>query len=73
MTRLMSGMSFLQVKSSMTIKGKLRQVRSTICVNRRDIAQARLEAVARADNPYSLVSIFGRDTWPSKPAGRSIT
>jgi hypothetical protein len=42
------------------MKEKLRQVRGAICKNRRDIASTRLEAVARADNPYSLISIFGR-------------
>jgi archaellin len=47
-TRLESGMSFLQVKASMTMKEKLRQVRSAIYVNR--IAHTRLEAVAGADN-----------------------
>jgi hypothetical protein len=33
MTRLESGMSFIQVKASMTMREKLRQVRSTICIN----------------------------------------
>jgi ribosomal protein L24 len=33
MTRLESGMSFIQVKASMTMREKLRQVRSTICMN----------------------------------------
>jgi hypothetical protein len=33
MTRLESGMSFLQVKASMTMREKLRQVRSTTCMN----------------------------------------
>jgi hypothetical protein len=49
----------LQVKSSITIK-ELRQVRSSIYVNRREIAQTWLEAVAGADNPYSLIAIYGR-------------
>jgi hypothetical protein len=34
LTCLESGMSFLQVKASMSMKEKLRQVRSAICVNR---------------------------------------
>jgi hypothetical protein len=38
MTMLESGMSYLQVKSSMTMKEKFPQVRSAICVNRREIA-----------------------------------
>ncbi len=45
LTRLKSGMSFLQVKASMTMKEKLRQVRNAICVNRREIE---LEAIAGA-------------------------
>jgi hypothetical protein len=34
MTRLESGMSFLQVKVSMTMREKLRLVKDTVCVNR---------------------------------------
>jgi hypothetical protein len=60
LTRLESGMSFMQVRASVSMKEKLRQVRGAICENRRDIACTRLEAVAGADNPYSLISIFGR-------------
>jgi hypothetical protein len=59
MIHLGSGMSLLQMKSSMTMKEKLRLVRSAICVNRRGIAHTRLEAVAGAD-PYSLIAKFGR-------------
>jgi hypothetical protein len=44
----------------MTMKEKLRQVRSTICINRREIAHTRLDAVAGTDNPYSLIMIFRR-------------
>jgi hypothetical protein len=58
LTRLDSGMSFLQVKASMTMKEKLRQVRNAICVNQREIAHTRLEAIAGADT-YSLITIFG--------------
>jgi hypothetical protein len=58
LTRLESGMSFMQVRASMSMKEKLRQVRGAICENRRDIAHTRLEAIAGADNPYSLISIF---------------
>jgi hypothetical protein len=60
LTRLESGMSFMQVKVSMSIKEKLRQVRNAICVSRREIAHTRLESIAGADNPYSLITIFGR-------------
>ncbi len=61
MTRLGSVMSFLQVKSSMTMKEKLHQVWRAICLNRREIAHTRLEAVAGADNPFSLIAIFRWD------------
>jgi hypothetical protein len=44
----------------MSMKEKLRQVRGAICVNRREIAHTRLEAIAGADNTYSLITIFGR-------------
>jgi hypothetical protein len=71
LTRLESGMSFMQVRASMSMKEKLRQVRGAICVNRREIAHTRLEAVAGADNPYSLITIFGRGHLAIK-AGRAV-
>ncbi len=60
MTRLESGMSFLQVKVSVTMREKLRLVKDTVCVNRWEIAHTRPEAVAGADNPYSLIAMFGK-------------
>jgi hypothetical protein len=69
LTRLESGMSFLQVRASMSIKEKLRQVRGAICVNSREIAHTRLEAIAGADNPYSLITIFGRGHLAIKAGG----
>jgi hypothetical protein len=69
LTRLESGMSFMQVRASMSMKEKLRQVRGAICVNRREIAHTRLEAIARADNPYSLITIFGRGHMAIKAGG----
>jgi hypothetical protein len=62
LTRLESGMSFMQVRASMSRKEKLRQVRGAICVNRRQIAHTRLEAIAGADNPYSLITVFSEAT-----------
>ncbi len=53
----------------MLMKEKLRQVRGAICENRRDIARTRLEAIAGADNPYSLISIFGRGHLAIKAGG----
>ncbi len=69
LTKLESGISFLHVKASMSMKEKLRQVQSAICVNRREIAHTRLEAIARADNPYSSITIFGRGHLPIKAGG----
>jgi hypothetical protein len=69
LTRLESGMSFMQVRASMSMKEKLRQVRGAICVNRRQIAHTRLEATAWADNPYSLITIFGRGHLAIKEGG----
>ncbi len=69
LTRLESGMSFLQVRASMSMKEKLRQVRGVICVNRREIAHTRLEVKAGADNPYSLITIFGRGHLAVKAGG----
>jgi hypothetical protein len=69
LTRLESGMSFLQVRASMSMKEKVRQFQSAICVNRREIAHTRLEAIARANNPYSLITIFGRGHLAVKAGG----
>jgi hypothetical protein len=59
-TRLETELSFLQVRNSMALAQKLRQVKAEICANRREIAHTRLEAVAGSGNPYSFISIFGR-------------
>jgi hypothetical protein len=69
LTRLESGMSFMQVRASMSMKEKLRQVRGAICVNRRQIAHTRLEAITGADNPYSLITVFGRGHLEIKAGG----
>ncbi len=69
LTQLESGMSFMQVRASMSMKEKLRQVRGAICVNRREIVHMRLEAIAGADNPYSLITIFGKGHLAIKAGG----
>jgi hypothetical protein len=69
LTWLGSGMSFMQVRASMSMKEKLRQVRGAICVNRREIAHTRMEAIAGADNPYSLIPIFRRGHLAIKAGG----
>jgi hypothetical protein len=48
------------VKTSISQKDKLRQVRLAICETRRQVAAMRLESIAGCDNPYSLVQVFGR-------------
>ena len=58
-TRLETELSFLQVRNSMQLAQKLRQVGAEICANRREIAQTRLESIAATANPYSLISTFG--------------
>jgi hypothetical protein len=70
LTRLGSGMSFMQVRASVSMKEKLRQVRGAICVNRREIAHTRLEVIAGADNPYSLITIFSRGHLAIKAGGQ---
>jgi hypothetical protein len=59
-TKLETSMSFLQITASMGLHEKIRQVRHEICQNRRETSQVRLEAIAGADNPYSLLQMFGR-------------
>jgi hypothetical protein len=54
-TRMESEVSFLQVK---------RQVKAEICDNRGQIAHVRLESLAGAENPYSLMQVFGKETEP---------
>ncbi len=49
------------------MKEKLRQVRSAICFNRKEIVHTRLKA--EADNPYSLIAIFGREHLAIKAEG----
>jgi hypothetical protein len=69
LTRLESGMSLLQVRASMSMKEKLRHVTGVIYVNRREITHTRLEAIAGADNPYSLITILGRGHLAIKAGG----
>ncbi len=60
LTKLETSMSFLQIKASMGLNEKIRQVRHEICQNRREIVQVRQVAIAGADNPYNLLQVFGR-------------
>ncbi len=64
--KLETSMSFLQINTSMGLPEKIRQVWHEICQNRREVAQVRLEAIAGADNPYSLLQVFGRGHMISK-------
>ncbi len=44
----------------MSQQERLWQIMVDICENRRWIAQVRLEALLGAENPYSLMQVFGR-------------
>jgi hypothetical protein len=44
----------------MSLKERIRQVKAEICDNRLQIAHVRLESLAGAENPYSLMQVFGR-------------
>jgi hypothetical protein len=61
--------SFLQINASMGLQEKIRQVKHEICQNRRKMAHIRLEAIAGADNPYSLLQVFGRGHMITKSGG----
>ncbi len=54
-TKLEMSMSFLQIKSSMGLHEKIKQVKHEICHNRRDTTHVQLEA----DNSYSLLKVYG--------------
>jgi hypothetical protein len=62
-TRLESELSFLQVRSTMTLQETIRQVKAEICEDQKQIAHTRLESIAGAENPYSLMQVSGEDTW----------
>jgi hypothetical protein len=59
-TRLESELSFLHVKSTLSQRDKLRQIKLSICTTRRQVASTRLEAIAGTQNPNSLMEVFGR-------------
>jgi hypothetical protein len=44
----------------MTLQETIRQVKAEICENRKQISHTRLESIAGAENPYSLMQVFGR-------------
>jgi hypothetical protein len=44
----------------MTLQERIRQVKVEIWENRRQITHVRLESLAGAENPYSLMQVFGR-------------
>jgi hypothetical protein len=58
--RLESELSFLQVRLTMTLQETIRQVKAEICEDRKQIAHTRLESIAGAENPFSLMQVFGR-------------
>jgi hypothetical protein len=58
--RLESELSFLHVKTTLSNRDRLRQVKLAICNMRRQVAATRLEAAAGSDNPYAFIEVFGR-------------
>ncbi len=44
----------------MTLQETIRQVKAEICEDQKQIAHTRLESIAGAENPYSLMQVFGR-------------
>jgi hypothetical protein len=44
----------------MMLQETIRQVKAEICEDRKQIAHTRLESIAGAENPYSLMQVFGR-------------
>ncbi len=44
----------------MTLQEIIRKVKAEICEDRKQIPHTRLESIARAENPYSLMQVFGR-------------
>jgi hypothetical protein len=59
-TRLESELSFLQVRATMMLQETIRQVKAEICENQKQVAHTRLESIPWAENPYSLMQVFGR-------------
>ncbi len=55
-----SELSFLQVRATITLQETIRQVKAEMCEDRKQIAHARLESIAGAENPYSLMQVFRR-------------
>jgi hypothetical protein len=53
-------MSFLQIKSSIGLHKKIQRVKHKICQSSRETEHVRLEAIAGAHNPYSLLQVFGK-------------
>jgi hypothetical protein len=58
--RIESELSFLHVKTTLSQRDKLRQVKLAICETRRQVASTRLESIAGTENPYFLMEVFGR-------------
>ena len=68
-TRIEAEFSFLLIKSTLSQKELLRQIKVAVCENRWQTLCARHEAGAGSDNPYSLKEVFGRGVLLSKAGG----
>ena len=71
LTRLESEISFLHVKSALSQKEVLRQVKLAICENLRQLLISRMEAVAGTDSQYALNQVLGKGVLLSK-AGSAV-
>jgi hypothetical protein len=53
-------LSFLQVRATMSLQETIRQAKAEICKNWKQVAHTRLDSISGAENPYSLMQVFGR-------------
>ena len=66
-----SEISFLHVKTAISQKEILRQVKLAICENRRQLLISRMESVAGTDSQYALNQVLGKGVLLSK-AGSAV-
>jgi predicted nucleic acid-binding Zn-ribbon protein len=70
-TRLESELSFLQFRATMSLQETICQVKAEIWENGKQVEHTRLESSACAENPYSLMQVFGRDIKSRTTEGQS--
>ena len=52
-------MGFMHIRTSLSNRELLRQIKVAICENRRQTLFTRIESIAGSDNPYSLTQVIG--------------